>query len=321
MSKLNKTLLFLNVVIIIGLIATFVARAWTNPTSNPPSGGGALYYYNGNVGIGTTAPGAKLDVRGSQIIGGGYLQFTDSAGSIYTDNWIGMANNVEGTKKWLHIGGITDAGGDNLRRVGLWGDKIYMSGNVGIGTTGPDSKLHVAGGNWNGITLTGGGNQIGTLKYDPTGIYVTGKRFLILSDETTNADGTNAGIMFRINNGPTGAYTTPAMVIRESGNVGIGTTGPQASQNARNLNLDVLDNIIADDIYLRDPRGGNPRWASDARGFGGIFHIDTCNNCYPNPFTGSCSCPDGFFISTVWDNATEWDCSPRRIGRIYQCWR
>ncbi|MBU2264470.1 hypothetical protein KJ797_04050, partial [Patescibacteria group bacterium] len=104
------------------------------------------------------------------------------------------------------------------------------SGNVGIGTTGPGSKFHIHGSNWNGLTLTNAdlASKIGTLKWDSLGTYVTGKSFLILSDETTNVDGSNAGIMFRVNNGPIGGYTFPAMVIRETGNVGIGTVTPGA---------------------------------------------------------------------------------------------
>jgi len=50
--------------IIISLAVAAIAFAWTNPTANPPGGGGALYYSGGNVGIGTTEPGAKLHVAG-----------------------------------------------------------------------------------------------------------------------------------------------------------------------------------------------------------------------------------------------------------------
>lgn len=47
------------------------------------------------------------------------------------------------------------------------------------------------------------------------------------------------------------------------GNVGIGTMGPQATQDGRTIRLDVAENIVAKDIYLDSPRSGNPRWASE----------------------------------------------------------
>jgi hypothetical protein len=60
MNKLKT--LFLS--IIIALAVATIAFAWTNPSANPPGGGGALYYSAGNVGIGTTNPSQKLDVDG-----------------------------------------------------------------------------------------------------------------------------------------------------------------------------------------------------------------------------------------------------------------
>lgn len=50
--------------IIAGILIAITVKAWTNPSQNPPGGGGALYYSNGNVGIGTTTPDYPLTVNG-----------------------------------------------------------------------------------------------------------------------------------------------------------------------------------------------------------------------------------------------------------------
>lgn len=94
----------------------------------------------GRVGVGVPNPQAALDVSGVVSIRSGRLQFSDGDGNVYPENWIGMANNVEGTTKWLHIGGITDAG---ARRVFIGADRAFIWGNLGIGTSAPGDRLQI----------------------------------------------------------------------------------------------------------------------------------------------------------------------------------
>ena len=66
-------------ILIIGLAVAIVVTAFTNPPGNPPTGGGAIsagtnapansiyVKSDGNVGIGTTNPGYKLDLGGNNI--------------------------------------------------------------------------------------------------------------------------------------------------------------------------------------------------------------------------------------------------------------
>ena len=96
----------------------------------------------------TLADGAKtagsLEVCGNLKISNNVLTFADAAGNVYPENWMGVATNIEGTTKWLHIGGVTDEG---LRRIYLGADRIvtYHGALFGIGTTSPSEKLHVIG--------------------------------------------------------------------------------------------------------------------------------------------------------------------------------
>ena len=101
---------------------------YTYPISLNPLGG--------NVGIGTDAPGAKLDVRGS---GGGYLKF-DTTGS---DGTIKSDYNL---KLYADDTGDNSSGFGNMQFFTAGANermRIQSNGNVGIGVTGPTAKLQI----------------------------------------------------------------------------------------------------------------------------------------------------------------------------------
>lgn len=108
--------------------------------------GNSIIYDTGtNIGIGTTNPGAKLEVAGQVKITGG----SPGAGKVLTSDASGLAS-------WAPAGG---GGGGNLTGGGspsyipkwssataLDNSAIYeRSGKIGIGTTNPSVPLHVSG--------------------------------------------------------------------------------------------------------------------------------------------------------------------------------
>lgn len=110
-------------------------------------------YNNGtNVGIGTVAPGAKLEVAGQIKITGG----TPGLNKLLVSDAAGLATWK--TAADLGIGGTMPVGasGQTLRHDGtawIGNFAIYNNGaNVGIGTMTPGAKLEVAG----QIKITGG---------------------------------------------------------------------------------------------------------------------------------------------------------------------
>jgi len=77
-TNINSKSFTVAIVLVIALMffLTRLVWGWTSPSANPPSGGGALYYSDGNIGIGTTTPttgklvvsGGKLDMSTNEII-------------------------------------------------------------------------------------------------------------------------------------------------------------------------------------------------------------------------------------------------------------
>ena len=94
---------------------------------------GGAGYFAGNVGIGTTSPGARLEVSGNVILSGsGYYR----AGS---NNWFGSANAlINGTAATTDLGLRTDGNTIFMKSGGYESARFDANGNLAIGT--PDAQ-------------------------------------------------------------------------------------------------------------------------------------------------------------------------------------
>lgn len=169
-----------------------------------------LNLFNGNVGIGTTSPFAKLDVKANT---NARFFVTSTAIDHPAITFADIDNNPQyGTIKAYDL--LVTNGINSLM-------KISSNGNVGIGTTNPiAAKLVLNSGSTNQNALVNG-DQIGfTRTSDAAVVSYLGKTTDLGTSDTTNLHGYD-GIIFR-----TSGTESARMTIANDGKVGIGTTSP-----------------------------------------------------------------------------------------------
>jgi len=107
--------------------------------------GAGLRVSSGNVGIGTTSPDQKLDVRGNLVLesGGSASLFTGTGASeLNRYLWLLNSTNYQ-SASGLKAGGILVSDSYSYANPGK--NDLIVKGNVGIGTTSPTQKLTVNG--------------------------------------------------------------------------------------------------------------------------------------------------------------------------------
>ncbi|MCX5697582.1 MAG: hypothetical protein NTU54_06430 [Candidatus Omnitrophica bacterium] len=240
------------------ITGTFNAGIFSPFTLSVP-GAAYLAYSSGNVGIGTTNPGTKLTVSGSGFNGGyGTFISTDSGNGVLVQGVDGAGINdtayyafsdgnsahnafigLVGTagKGSGNVGDLRFAAGNNTERM-----RISTGGNVGIGTVSPAYRLNVAD-----VAENTFGRDIVIRNGDETnywrlsqGINTSGSASAGVPNSSSyllweqgGGYGQSGGLAVGTNN----AYAGPLMLVSggseavrvlNNGNVGIGTTSPNA---------------------------------------------------------------------------------------------
>lgn len=175
-------------------------------------------YVSGNLGVGTSSPGAKLDVAGAGVFK------LDGSGS--TTPLILRNNNtasVQAVKLGFDSNGAVKASinaavyGNDYMTFNVGSDtermRIDASGNVGIGTSSPAYPLQVR--------RAGGAGSLG-ISIDSVGTTDRAVQYFAIQD---NAAGSGSGHAFYYR-APSSTTDTLGLMLDEGGNVGIGTSSP-----------------------------------------------------------------------------------------------
>ncbi|MBI2599450.1 MerR family DNA-binding transcriptional regulator, partial [Candidatus Daviesbacteria bacterium] len=162
---------------------------------------------NGNMGIGTSAPGSSLQINGNGVIGFG---LTPIAGPT---NGLAVSGNV----------GIGTTTADyNLSVIGTGN----FTGNVGVGGSLTVTSLLTANGGISASNLTNTALTSGSVVFAGPGGLISQDNFNFYFDDTNNrlGIGTSAPSQtFQVN-----TNTSNPVVITSGGNVGIGFSSPTA---------------------------------------------------------------------------------------------
>jgi hypothetical protein len=204
----------------------------------------------GNVGIGTSSPAQRLHVVAADGVTN--CRFAGASFAVRIQSLAGVGavlegtSNTEATYQPLLVGGsqiqFTTSGTERMR--------IDSSGNVGIGTASPSSRLTMSGAtaNTNGIHMRAAGwDSVARAGLNGT----VGGDFILSCNwnaQANTVDSTNASAAITISAnsgiitfGTGGANTVPTerMRITSAGNVSIGTTssGGKLTVNDGNINV------------------------------------------------------------------------------------
>ena len=212
MSKMSK---MCALAVGLGLLVTPLARAQDS----------VFVTNTGDVGIGTSAPTVRLDVKASavgqaaarlqnsNILGYSAIEYLDNTGNV--DLFFGI-DNVNSTTRLNSVNNnpivlLTNS----TERM-----RITSAGDVGIGTSAPATKLHVFGSETTDVPLGLGPSPVGATAFNVGyGGLSFGRGAGFLNAKDSGATAPNPSIRFLIN-------TSTKMILDNEGFIGLGVPDP-----------------------------------------------------------------------------------------------
>jgi hypothetical protein len=226
------------------LLVPGVARAqWTTNGNNINNNN------SGNVGVGTTTPGAKLDIKAGAAARGTNTDVLVGAGGdspqveLYGSSTSSAITHDNANGLIFYTNGPT------------WRQSLFVghNGYVGVGTVSPLAQFHISNTTGPGVLLSSG-SGLGVISVQDTAAPANAKLYQWRSE----------GGLFRmslVNDAWSGMVNYNILVANSSGNVGIGTAAPlQKLQIGTNTQSSTAtpDSISLGGTYSNTP-GANPK--------------------------------------------------------------